>query len=225
MKFHLVKTMFIGCFIFMLSGCMTMQLTEKIKGDKTYTYEKSTDTLTDLYLKQDGGTVDVVQIKGDEQSYMMLNGYTDFVKVIGALGDESRNVQIKSYGDISLFKEQSATIFDGKVNVVYSLKLSENKEKTAAMLIGDGFDCDGDICSIQYLNINGSVSDNIVMSEKNKVVHLQNPSSIRFSKEVEKTSGASYALGVLYPFAIVGDILTSPFQLIFLAITPSHYGK
>lgn len=198
----------------LLSGCMTMGLSEKIERSKSAnTIDK--DSLYAMRASSNGMEKrNTLSLVGDKYTYQITSdgeALADFL----AKGDVGNIIDINYlsfYAGLTTFHVNSKHKFssNGPIEISYIVRDRQLTEKEKQVLIASGFRLyQGDerpelIYRMNYVS-------GVLQSKsggKDKVTFL--PATINLEKEGSKFS----ALGLLYPFALVGDVVTAPFQLI-----------
>lgn len=216
---YLLKVFLVVFTVVNLSGCLTTSLTKEIDSAKTYRTEKISDRLTHVYLPTKDDKNKPVQIKGDKKSYMFIDYGDDINAIFNALGDDVDDVIIKQDGGMETFTLNSVNVFNGKFDFSYVNKgVNPEQDKKFSDI---GFKCTGTEsvkCILDGQSVGGRIDSAPVIIGNQKIIKLQHPVPLTLDVSIESTSASTYALALLYPFAIVGDIISSPFQLIILPI-------
>jgi len=225
---NFLRFAFVFFIICTLTGCFTINLSEKIKSKKYYDREKVLDSISYIYVYHGDGKYKDLQFKGRLFSYDVdFNDIGDIDNFLALLGD-SGDITIKQSGKFELYLKQNERVFYGEMDFIYSFNGLNDDDKINNKLSTAGFKCvqsDFFVCSLNEKSVRGNVSDKLITIKGQRVIQLQKPLVLSIEENKEITPPDAYALMLLYPIAIIGDILTSPVQIIFIPMMVTSSGK
>lgn len=207
---------------FGLTGCATTALVNKDTGsykqtttktlveDKVLAFGQPTTPLANM-------PKDVVVIVGQQHSYVLYEGATDFVSLISQL--DPRFIQVSE--NLSFFSEKNDGHFKGKLNFKYSkLKEDFNKAEKQFFLQYNVRECtsssDERMQAQSFcfsIPLAGAVYPAVKNQASVKALSKAYPITIYTKEEeVKYRSGNVAEKIILLPFAVAFDVVTLPFQ-------------
>lgn len=105
----------------------------------------------------------------------------------------------------------------------YTLTVKEMiNKKISGILTKNDFYCSENVCENKLAQLSGTIYQKNSNQDNTKINKFQKPIAVNFYKYKEHTSLLKAASVVLYPIAIVADIVSAPIQLVMVVQGLGH---
>ncbi|CAM3502217.1 hypothetical protein ACKLKD_04410 [Klebsiella sp. 10982] len=197
-----------------ITGCSTLCLKEYIRGQESQVNVYANDSLVGITLSQDGKANSTVAFIGERFDYPLQRGGEKITKIY--LLKENYLPELKITDLKSFMMGKTRSEFSGNIRFRYGQRIID--ETTRDVLAKNGFECYGygvntGPCYLPVNALQGTIQKKGKIPDNRAIRYFEQPYPVTFYKK----NGLS-AARVLYPVAVVVDIVTSPFQLLALAI-------
>lgn len=209
-----LRIIFVVFSIFNLTGCLTAGLSETIKDSKYDTKESLSYTITDVYVSNDPSHT--IQLGGVNNSFLVFGDSEELKTLLSSPLMEVDDLSLKQDGEFSEYNTKGYKKIYGKMVFIYSFKNSSEDEYGNLLSNTKCQLNDSKQCVFEISDLYGGYDQKPVKIEEQKNIRLQSPATLNVNKYTEHTPLSSFALMVLYPFAIIIDAVTIPVQIFFI---------
>ncbi|WP_142762223.1 YidX family protein [Klebsiella variicola] len=197
-----------------VTGCSTLSLKEYIRGQESQVKAYASDNFVGITFSQDEKENSAVAFIGERFDYPLKRGGEKIAKIYRLKGNYFPELKITDLKSFMMGKTRSD--FSGNIRFRYGQRIID--ETTHNVLAKNGFECYGygvntGPCYLPVNALQGTIQKKGKTPDNRVMRYFEQPYPVTFYKK----SGLS-AARVLYPLAVVVDIVTSPFQLLALAI-------
>lgn len=219
----LTRTIVWGALIFMLSGCGTVMLHEKIDSEEHNSHQFSTDKIIGLSLAQDSNSQKGWVFIGEHFDYLLTSGGDDIAAIINSEELDRHNLTVTYAGHFAISGNKKT--FTGEIPLNYHYHTGDDAKKVREILTAKGFTCydnkgtDGD-CTSFLQNLKGSIHAKNKNQDNSKILMFYKPFEVGFY-----TSSGISASRLLYPVTVAVDAVTLPLQLIGVVVVVGSAGS
>lgn len=215
-----LKRMVVFVAVLSVSSCVLTSKLNSYVNHTEYSEKKyTTDDVLGLSLGVDNVGRKGWVFVGKNFDYFLTYGGDDIVAVLVSGKIDRHNLFLGlSLPDKTIFRiDPSGKSFEGSIDVTYNYVNGDKVSEVAAFLKEKGFVCGKANCVYSNKFIHGEIHKKSVNQDNSKVIMFYHPVSIGFYQINEKANPMRATSAVLYPFAVVGDIVSAPLQLILMA--------
>lgn len=200
--------------VLLSTACNTFFLNEYVRGQESGVKEYSTDKIIGISLGQDSQKQQGVAFIGENFNYPLSRGGNKIVEMYQLKGNGLNELNITDVDTFFMGKKRK--VFTGSIRFIYKKRVID--EKTQQVLAAHEFDCYGygkntGPCYVPVNNLEGSIHAKNKTQNNSEILFFDKPFPVKFYKK----NGLS-ATRLLYPFALALDVVTSPFQLLYVVI-------